>query len=61
MILGSVGLLHLVDLEIQNYESYVSVGLIRLRGLPDLPEQDWSSWKVLPDLCGQDFDPAQKN
>ena len=40
MILGSVGLLHLVDLEIQNYESYVSVGLIRLRGLPDLPEQD---------------------
>ena len=30
-------------------------GLIRLRGLPDLPEQDWSGWEGVPDLPEQDW------
>ena len=30
-------------------------GLIRLGGLPDLPEQDWSRWNSLPDLPEQDL------
>ena len=30
-------------------------GLIRLKGLPNLTEQDWSGWEGVPDLTEQDW------
>ena len=30
-------------------------GLIRLGGLPDLPEHEWSDWNGLPDLPEQEW------